>query len=209
MVFTTGVTNTGLYPYFTCPHGAPYTIAHCEAINGGSPQLANLSAHLIKWAQDVKIIVPDPDSETIVALDWEVWWPSWEENDVGSGELCDPVHGKCNTNQSHVHACKYCHYCEPANALAVTASPRGRPDAERCNGCDRSLRGRGAGPGAQGQPGGNRGTDRSRGKKRLGEHDAAVAAADDRARQAPPAQGHLSVSPPSPPPPALAERRVG
>ena len=154
VVFTTGVTNTGLYPYFTCPHGAPYTLAHCEAINGGSPQLANLSAHLIKWAQDVKIIVPDPDSETIVALDWEVWWPSWEENDVGAGELCDPVHGKCNTNQSHVHACKYCHYCEPANALAVTASPRGRPDADRC--CrqisTRTWRGTWRGKPTRGQP---------------------------------------------------------
>jgi hyaluronoglucosaminidase len=129
-IFTTGVTNTGLYPYFECKNGAPYTLTHCQALNGGSPQLANLTAHLAKWAKDVAVIAPDPHSEAVVALDWEVWWPSWEENDVGAGALCDPVHGKCNTNVSHVHACKYCKYylyADVARNLARSAHPSFAP----------------------------------------------------------------------------------
>ena len=41
-------------------------------MNGGSPQLANLSKHLAKWAKDVAVIAPDTASEAVVALDWEV-----------------------------------------------------------------------------------------------------------------------------------------
>ena len=37
---------------------------------------------------------------------FKVWWPSWNENYVSAGDLCDPIHGNCNTNKTHVHACE-------------------------------------------------------------------------------------------------------
>ena len=71
--------GTGLYPYFDCG-GPPYSEQTCTPVAGGSPQLANLSAHLQQWRADIERIFPDPNSTAVVALDWEAWWPLWGSN---------------------------------------------------------------------------------------------------------------------------------
>ena len=71
--------GTGLYPQFTCA-GAVFSEATCTAVNGGSPQLGNLTAHLEQWAADIERLFPDPATAAVVSLDWEAWWPLWESN---------------------------------------------------------------------------------------------------------------------------------
>eukprot|EP01045_Picozoa_sp_COSAG04_P041984 COSAG04_NODE_13039_length_623_cov_0.677481_1_plen_79_part_10 len=66
--------GTGLYPQFTCA-GAVFSEATCTAVNGGSPQLGNLTAHLEQWAADIERLFPDPATAAVVSLDWEAWWP--------------------------------------------------------------------------------------------------------------------------------------
>eukprot|EP01050_Picozoa_sp_SAG11_P010478 SAG11_NODE_1050_length_6025_cov_5.835974_2_plen_795_part_00 len=72
--------GTGLYPVFAC-QGPPYSEETCKAVNGGSPQLGNLTAHLAQWHADIVRLFPDPASTAVVALDWEMWWPLWENNE--------------------------------------------------------------------------------------------------------------------------------
>ena len=33
--------------------------------------LANLSAHLAAWREDIATLIPDPNARTIINLDWE------------------------------------------------------------------------------------------------------------------------------------------
>ena len=35
--------------------------------------LANLSAHLAAWREDIATLIPDPNARTIINLDWEKW----------------------------------------------------------------------------------------------------------------------------------------
>jgi hyaluronoglucosaminidase len=72
--------GTGLYPEFDC-QGPPFSEKTCKAVNGGSPQLGNLTAHLAKWHADIIHLFPEPASTAVVALDWEMWWPVWENNE--------------------------------------------------------------------------------------------------------------------------------
>ena len=72
--------GTGLYPVFDC-QGPPYSEETCKAVNGGSPQLGNLTAHLAQWHADIVRLFPDPASTAVVALDWEMWWPIWQNNE--------------------------------------------------------------------------------------------------------------------------------
>jgi hypothetical protein len=69
--------GTGLYPSFYCSNGAPFSESNCKAVNGGSPQLGNLTAHLAQWHADIIKNFADPKSTAVVALDWENWWPIW------------------------------------------------------------------------------------------------------------------------------------
>jgi hypothetical protein len=83
--------DTGLYPLITgsCGPEGPSTDYNCTvgpdgtpraAVNGGIPQLLNMSAHLEKWAADIERILPDPDWSGVANLDWESWSPSWKIN---------------------------------------------------------------------------------------------------------------------------------
>ena len=85
--------GTGLYPFFACK-GPPYTEKTCTAVNGGSPQLGNLSAHLAKWRDDVVHNFPNAGSTAVVALDWESWWPVWENNEPDNNATSYFVYGE-------------------------------------------------------------------------------------------------------------------
>ena len=43
--------------------------------------LGNLTAHLAKWREDIGRNFPSAGSTAVVALDWESWWPVWENNE--------------------------------------------------------------------------------------------------------------------------------
>lgn len=59
----------GMWPcYDTSAHAA-------VAINGGLPQLGNLTAHLAKVRKDVATLLPDPNFDGYAVIDWEVWRP--------------------------------------------------------------------------------------------------------------------------------------
>ena len=58
----------GNYPYFD---------NNKKAINGGLPQLGNLTSHLHKCIFDIKHYIPDPDFAGISVIDWEPWTPLW------------------------------------------------------------------------------------------------------------------------------------
>jgi hypothetical protein len=83
--------DTGLYPEIlgTCGPEGPNTDYNCSVgpdgtprtpVNGGIPQLLNLTAHLDKWAADIVRILPDPNWSGVANLDWEAWNPDWEVN---------------------------------------------------------------------------------------------------------------------------------
>jgi hyaluronoglucosaminidase len=83
--------DTGLYPEIlgSCGPEGPHTDYNCSVgpdgtprtmVNGGIPQLLNLTAHLDKWAADIVRILPDPNWSGVVNLDWEAWNPDWEVN---------------------------------------------------------------------------------------------------------------------------------
>lgn len=50
-------------------------------VNGGVPQAANITAHLIQLALDIENSIPDPDFTGLAILDWEAWRPLTSEND--------------------------------------------------------------------------------------------------------------------------------
>eukprot|EP01048_Picozoa_sp_COSAG05_P016453 COSAG05_NODE_2118_length_3536_cov_3.709340_2_plen_252_part_00 len=49
-----------------------------DVINGGVPQAANLSAHLLKLRETVPLLIPDPDWDGLAVFDFEEWQPVWE-----------------------------------------------------------------------------------------------------------------------------------
>jgi hypothetical protein len=102
--------GTGLYPYFDCP-GPTYSEKTCKPVNGGSPQLANLTQHLAQWRVDIARNFPDAGSTAVVALDWEDWWPVWENNEPG------------------INTTNYFVYGEVARRLARAAAPHLPPAA--------------------------------------------------------------------------------
>eukprot|EP01051_Picozoa_sp_SAG22_P007722 SAG22_NODE_553_length_9168_cov_5.758628_9_plen_104_part_00 len=50
-------------------------------VNGGLPQLANMTAHLAKWSRDIVSKIPDPAFSPIVGIDSEAWRVPWGGND--------------------------------------------------------------------------------------------------------------------------------
>ncbi|XP_072176267.1 hyaluronidase-1-like [Diadema setosum] len=67
-------TLLGLYPHYEIRNGKPV------AVNGGLPQLGNITQHLEKAAADVLAAIPDPDFSGVGVLDWESWRPQWEQD---------------------------------------------------------------------------------------------------------------------------------
>ena len=123
--------GTGLYPSYDC-FRYPFDEANCRPVNGGSPQLANLSAHLEAFKKDVVRLMPDPYAATAINLDWEKWNPTWAGT-LQTGhwpQLCAP-NGSCASNATRVHDCKYCKYYiygAVARRLAKEANPSGTPE---------------------------------------------------------------------------------
>jgi hypothetical protein len=88
--------GTGLYPSYDCVR-YPFDEDNCAPVNGGSPQLANLSAHLEAFKADVVRLMPDPAAATAINLDWEKWDPTWA-GALQTGhwpEMCAP-NGTCS-----------------------------------------------------------------------------------------------------------------
>lgn len=114
------------YPLFACNNGPPYDATNCEPVNGGSPQLANLSAHLEAWAHDIEQMIPDPAARTLVSVDWEKWGADWEATMPDMREYCS-TRGPCQSKTAPGTACKYCAkyfvYGEVARGLARAARP--------------------------------------------------------------------------------------
>lgn len=47
-------------------------------VNGGLPQLANITAHLEKATSDLLAAIPNPDFDGVGMIDWEEWHPHWD-----------------------------------------------------------------------------------------------------------------------------------
>ncbi|XP_066296344.1 hyaluronidase-1-like [Branchiostoma lanceolatum] len=61
----------GLYPYYD-DNNLP--------INGGIPQVVNMTAHLAKAAGDITTLISDPDFRGLAVIDWEGWKLVWNRN---------------------------------------------------------------------------------------------------------------------------------
>ena len=51
-----------------------------KAVNGGIPQLGNLTKHLELFRQNVSSMIVDPDYSGLAVIDWEQWDPLWARN---------------------------------------------------------------------------------------------------------------------------------
>ena len=70
---------TGMGPGGACTDG-DWNCTAATAVNGGLPQLANMSAHLKALQSDVERALPDKNASGVFAIDWEDWKPSWAPN---------------------------------------------------------------------------------------------------------------------------------
>nr|XP_054753207.1 hyaluronidase-like [Lytechinus pictus] len=71
----------GLFPrYEYVPGPGPGNETQPVPVNGGIPQLANITQHLEKAAEDITSIIPDPKFDGVAVIDWEAWRPQWKEN---------------------------------------------------------------------------------------------------------------------------------
>ncbi|XP_020614973.1 hyaluronidase-1-like [Orbicella faveolata] len=61
----------GLFPYFDNDG---------KAVNGGLPQLVNLTEHFTKVEEDITSVIPDTDFQGIGVIDWEYWKPVFDRN---------------------------------------------------------------------------------------------------------------------------------
>uniref|UniRef100_A0A8R1TLZ9 Hyaluronidase n=1 Tax=Onchocerca volvulus TaxID=6282 RepID=A0A8R1TLZ9_ONCVO len=64
----------GLYPYYR-NYSDP-----SSSVNGGIPQLANISAHLSKVYSDITKAIPNLNFDGLAVIDYENWRPLWEQN---------------------------------------------------------------------------------------------------------------------------------
>ncbi|XP_030842908.1 hyaluronidase-like [Strongylocentrotus purpuratus] len=55
----------------------PHVTKDGTFINGGIPQLGNITAHLQKVADDILTAISDPDYAGLAMIDWEAWYPQW------------------------------------------------------------------------------------------------------------------------------------
>jgi hypothetical protein len=99
--------GTGLYPNYGCLHGYPFDEKNCQPIHGGSPQLANLSAHLEAFKQDVVRLMPDPNAATAINLDWEKWDPTWAGTLPERKSMCGS-NGTCVTKPYVIYRFSTC-----------------------------------------------------------------------------------------------------
>ena len=58
-----------------------------KPINGGIPQLGNITAHFEKCVKDVEKSMPDKNFEGLAVIDWEAWRPLWPWNGWGNGKI--------------------------------------------------------------------------------------------------------------------------
>ncbi|XP_076805495.1 hyaluronidase-1-like [Clavelina lepadiformis] len=65
----------------------PYIDDNGTAINGGIPQLGNISKHLEKCVEDIQKYIPDEDFKGLAVIDWESWMPLWQWIGWGTGLL--------------------------------------------------------------------------------------------------------------------------
>lgn len=65
-------TNIGQFPYLGFPNDT--------IINGGIPQLGNLSLHLALAEDDINSLMPDPDFTGLAVLDFRAWKPLFRQN---------------------------------------------------------------------------------------------------------------------------------
>jgi hypothetical protein len=70
--------QTGLYPRYNFNK----VTREYEPVYGGIPQMANMTAHLALWAEQVVSILPNTDVSPVVGLDWESWEPWWDGNNA-------------------------------------------------------------------------------------------------------------------------------
>ena len=75
-VVTIYTEQTGLYPDFK----QNATTKQYYPVNGGLPQLVNMTAHLAKWQFEIESMIPDENASPVVGLDWESWQPYWNGN---------------------------------------------------------------------------------------------------------------------------------
>nr|XP_046253627.1 hyaluronidase-3 [Scatophagus argus]XP_046253628.1 hyaluronidase-3 [Scatophagus argus]XP_046253629.1 hyaluronidase-3 [Scatophagus argus] len=57
----------------------PYLSREGTRVNGGIPQLGDLSAHLSLAATQMSYLL-QPNFTGLAVIDWEEWWPLWERN---------------------------------------------------------------------------------------------------------------------------------
>jgi hypothetical protein len=76
-VVTIYTEQIGLYPQYQMNA----TTHQWYPVNGGLPQLVNMTAHLAAWADDVAAMIPNPSAAPIVGLDMEAWRVAWAGND--------------------------------------------------------------------------------------------------------------------------------
>ncbi|XP_078276462.1 LOW QUALITY PROTEIN: hyaluronidase-1-like [Rhinoraja longicauda] len=62
----------GHYPHYDGPSG--------REVNGGVPQQADMTKHLLKTQQDVGQLIPSNTSSGLAVIDWESWRPVWGRN---------------------------------------------------------------------------------------------------------------------------------
>lgn len=58
----------------------PQLLPDNKTVNGGIPQLGNLSAHLAQVAVDVQAQMPNATSAAVAIIDWEAWRVTYELN---------------------------------------------------------------------------------------------------------------------------------
>ncbi|XP_022080854.1 hyaluronidase-1-like isoform X3 [Acanthaster planci] len=78
---TNSLTGKGVLAYFSHENlgRLPY-IQHGKFVNGGLPQLVNMTAHLEKAAGDILAAIPDANYSGLGVIDWEFWSPAWNKN---------------------------------------------------------------------------------------------------------------------------------
>ncbi|ELT97073.1 hypothetical protein CAPTEDRAFT_100896, partial [Capitella teleta] len=58
----------------------PWIAQNGTLVNGGLPQMGNLSEHLRKMESDLNVMIPDVRYDGLGVIDWEAWRPLWDRN---------------------------------------------------------------------------------------------------------------------------------
>lgn len=65
--------HLGQFPEWNMVNGS-------ASINGGIPQMGNLSLHLSKVQEDIESLIPDADFEGLAVIDFQAWRPLFQHN---------------------------------------------------------------------------------------------------------------------------------